>query len=222
MIETAPQTLSFATARQAMVDSQLRTNSVNDPRVVDAMANVPREQFLPAHLRNVAYRDRPLPLGAGRMHNDPLATGRLLVAAEIAPADRVLLIGAAGGYAAALLARLAAHVVAVEESADLAATARTALAGIGNVELVEGPLNQGWAAGAPYDVIVIDGAVERLPDGFVEQCRPDGRIVTGIVDRGVTRLARGQRSQGGFGMVDFADVECVVLPGFERPRGFTF
>lgn len=222
MIETAPNTLSYAAARRSMVDSQLRTNAVNDPRVVEAMANVPREQFLPEHLGAIAYRDRPLPLGDGRMHNDPLATGRLLVQAEIAPTDQVLLIGAAGGYAAALLARLAARVVALEQSPDLAAAARAALAGTANVELVEGPLNQGWAQGAPYDLILVDGAVEQLPDRIVEQCRADGRVVTGIVDRGVTRLASGHRSAGGFGLIDFADVECVVLPGFERPRGFTF
>lgn len=212
----------FSAMRHAMVASQLRTSAVNDARVVEAMAQVPRERFVPAEIGALAYRDGLLPLVGGRQHNSPLATGRLLTEAHVAPTDHVLLIGAAGGYAAAVLSRLARSVVAVEGDASLAALARTALAGLANVELVEGPLEAGAPGSAPYDLLVVDGAVEQLPDALVAQLKPGGRAVTGIVDRGVTRLAVGGRSEGGFGVADFADCECARLPGFTQPTRFRF
>lgn len=211
----------FEAMRHAMVVSQLRTSAVSDPRVVDAMGDVPREAFVPPAQAALAYRDAPLPLGGGRAINPPLITGRLLVAADIRPTDRVLLIGAAMGYAAAVAARLAGSVVALEEDAGLAGAARDAIADT-KVTVVEGPLNAGWAEGAPYDVIIIDGAIEQVPDAVAGQLAPGGRLATGLVDRGVTRLALGRRSEGGFGVVDFADLECVVLPGFARPKTFQF
>lgn len=212
----------FEAMRQAMVASQLRTNAVNDPRVVEAMARTPRENFLPAEQRGLAYRDTLLPLPGGRRHNSPLATGRLLTEAHVRPEDHVLLIGAAGGYAAALLAQLAGSVVALEQEEALVALARTALAGEAKVELVQGPLEAGWAAGAPYDLLIVDGAVEQLPDALIAQVKPGGRVLTGVIDRGVTRLAAGRRTEGGFGLQDFLDVECTELPGFRRLRTFTF
>lgn len=222
-VEPAPvEAQRFEAMRHAMVASQLRTNAVNDARVVEAMAVTPRENFLPPEHRAIAYRDTLLPLAGGRRHNSPLATGLLLTNAELEPNDRVLLIGAAGGYAAALLAQIAGSVVAGEEEESLAAFARTALAGHGNVELVQAPLDAGWKKGAPYDLLVVDGAVEQLPDALVAQLKPGGRAVTGIVDRGVTRLAAGRRTEGGFGLIDFVDIECAVLPGFERLRTFQF
>ena len=211
----------FEAMRHAMVVSQLRTSAVSDPRVVDAMGDVPREAFVPSAQAALAYRDAPLPLGGGRAINPPLITGRLLVAADIRPTDRVLLIGAAMGYAAAVAARLAGSVVALAEDAGLAGAARDAIADT-KVTVVEGPLNAGWAEGAPYDVIIIDGAIEQVPDAVAGQLAPGGRLTTGLVDRGVTRLALGRRSEGGFGVVDFADLECVVLPGFARPKTFQF
>lgn len=211
----------FEAMRHAMVVSQLRTSAVSDPRVVDAMGDVPREAFVPAAQTALAYRDAPLPLGGGRAINPPLITGRLLVAADIRPTDRVLLVGAAMGYAAAVLARLAGSVVALEEDTALAGAARDAIADA-KVRVVEGPLKAGWAEGAPYDVIVIDGAVEEVPEAIAGQLAPGGRLTTGLVDRGVTRLALGRRSEGGFGVVDFADLECVVLPGFAKPKTFQF
>lgn len=208
--------------RRAMVASQLRTNAVSDVRVVAAMDTVAREAFLPAELASVAYRDTAVPLGHGRAQNVPIATGRLLTQAELRAGDRVLLIGAAGGYTAAVLAELVAEVVAVESDPTLASFARTALANIARVTLIEGPLEAGYAAGAPYDVIVIDGAVEEVPAGLIEQVAVGGRVVTGILDRGVTRLSAGRRSAGGFGLIDFADVDCVGLPGFAVPQDFVF
>jgi protein-L-isoaspartate(D-aspartate) O-methyltransferase len=222
-VDPAPVEASrFEAMRHSMVASQLRTNAVNDPRVVEAMAKVPREAFLPPEHRAIAYRDTLLPLAGGRRHNSPLATGRLLTEARVQPSDRVLLVGAAGGYAAAVLALLAKSVVALEEEDSLVAIARGGLAGEANVELVQGPLNAGWPAGAPYDLLVIDGAVEHVPDALVQQVTTGGRIVTGIVDRGITRLAKGRRSEGGFGLADFVDIECAELPGFRRLRTFQF
>jgi protein-L-isoaspartate(D-aspartate) O-methyltransferase len=208
--------------RHAMVASQLRTNAVSDVRVVAAMDTVAREAFLPAELASVAYRDTAVPLGRGRAQNVPIATGRLLTQAELRADDRVLLIGAAGGYTAAVLAALVAEVVAVESDPTLAGCARAALANIAAVTLIEGPLDAGYPTGAPYDVIVVDGAVEELPAGLIEQVAVGGRVVAGILDRGVTRLSAGRRTAGGFGLLDFADIDCVTLPGFARPRTFIF
>lgn len=205
-----------------MVVSQLRTSAVNDARVVEAMAVVPREAFVPADQAELAYRDIALPLPGGRRQNAPLATGRLLTEAAVRGDDKVLLIGAAGGYTAAVLARLAAQVVAVESDPQLAEMARTALDGTDNITVIEGELARGHAEGAPYDLLVIDGAVEELPAALITQLRPGGRIVTGRVDRGVTRLASGVRTEGGHGLADFTDIDCVVLPGFARVRGFQF
>lgn len=223
MIATlTPPPPDYRAMRHAMVTSQLRTNAVNDPRVVAAMARVAREDFLPADARLLAYRDSAIPLGHARWANLPMATGRLLTEAYLTAADRVLLIGAAGGYTAALLSELVAAVVAVESDPALAALSREALGGLPNVMLVEAPLSDGAPDGAPYDVLVVDGAMEVLPDALIAQVRPGGRVVAGIADRGVTRLAAGRRSEGGFALVPFADVECVVLPGFSAPRPFTF
>lgn len=222
MSSAAIDSASFETMRHAMVASQLRTNAVSDARVVEAMARVPREDFVPAEVRALAYRDTGVSLGDGRTQNPPMATGRLLTEARIAPGDSVLLIGAAGGYTAAVLARLAAKVVAVENDPALAAHARAALSGIANVELIEGPLGEGHAAGAPYDVIVVDGALEQVTDALVAQLAPGGRMTTGLVERGVTRLAAGGKTASGFGLIDFADADSAVLPGFARPKSFTF
>ena len=219
-MSSAPAT--FDTMRHAMVASQLRTNAVNDQRVVAAMARVPREQFMPDGVRSIAYRDTAIPLGGGRYANLPMATGRLLTEAYLTATDRVLLIGAATGYTAAVLSEIVGSVVAVESDPALLAIARTALAGVGNVELVEGPMQDGHAAGAPYDVLIVDGAVESVPDALIAQVRPDGRVTAGIAERGLTRLASGRKTDGGFALVAFVDVECVVLPGFATPKPFQF
>lgn len=221
-MSTAANLGKFEAMRHAMVASQLRTNAVSDPRIVAAMAKLPREQFLPGGVATIAYRDTALPLGNGRYANLPIATGKLLTEARIRPADKVLLIGAAGGYTAAVIAAVAESVVAVESDAALLSIARSALADHANVTLVEGPLDKGAPGQAPFDLVVVDGAVDELPESLVDQVGPGGRIVTGIVDRGVTRLAAGQRTSGGFGLVDFADIECVPLPGFARPAVFAF
>ena len=209
MTEATIDTVNFTRMREAMVASQLRTNAVSDPRVVSAMARVPREDFLPENQRTLAYRDTAVPIAHGRAANLPIATGKLLTQAQVRATDHVLLIGAAGGYAAAVLALLARDVVAVESDPALATLARTALSAYSNVELIEGDLTTGAPKQAPYDLLFVDGAAEHLPQALIDQVQPGGRVVTGIEDRGVTRLAAGVRSAGGFGLTTFADVDCV-------------
>jgi protein-L-isoaspartate(D-aspartate) O-methyltransferase len=150
-----------------------------------------------------------------------MALGRLLTEAAPKPGERVLVVAAATGYAAAVMARLAGPVTALEEEGALAAEARANLAGTG-VGLVEGPLASGWADGAPYDLILIDGAVEGVPEALVGQLADGGRLATGLLENGVTRLAIGRRAGEGFGMAAFADAAAAILPGFAKPRAFKF
>ncbi len=208
--------------RHAMVASQLRTNAVSDQRILVAMNTLPREAFVPAEVRELAYRDTALPVAGGRAINLPMVTGRLLTEAYLEKGDRVLLIGAAGGYTAAILAQIVAEVVAVEEDAALAALARGALGATSNVRVVEAPLNAGSVEGGPYDVLIVDGAIQHVPDVLVGQVKTGGRVVTGLVENGVIRLASGRKTDGGFGLTPFMDSDCVVLPGFSTPQGFRF
>ena len=207
----------FRTMRQAMVISQLRPSGVFDLRVVEAMAVVPRERFVPVECAEVAYIDRPVPLWSGRALNPPVATGLLLDAARITSDARVLIVGAATGYSVAVAARLVGDVTGVEADERMVAFADGA-----GVRLHCGPLADGLADGGGYDVIVIDGAVEAVPAALIAQLTPDGRLATGIVERGVTRLAVGRRGGTGFAVAAFVDSEAVVLPGFARPKMFQF
>ncbi|WP_070156977.1 protein-L-isoaspartate O-methyltransferase family protein [Sphingobium phenoxybenzoativorans] len=208
---------TYSSMRSAMVDSQLRTSDVNDAGVIAAMAAVPREAFLPEERQSMAYIDRPVRLGGGRALNPPLATGRLLTEAGVKAGDKVLLIGAATGYAAALLQKIGAVVTAVEEDPALAAKATSA-----GIAITIAPLSAGSPDGAPYDIIVVDGAVEELPAALVGQLAEGGRLVTGLVERGVTRLCAGRKSGSAFGLASLVDMEMVVLPGFAKPEGFVF
>ena len=210
-----------AAMRAAMIDSQLRTNDVIDPDVVAAMAAVPREAFVPAALSGVAYMDRAIALGDGRALNPPLVTGRLLVEAAVRPGMRVLLVGAATGYTAALLAKLGAEVHAVEERADLIEAARAA-AGDSAIAWTQGPLAAGAPKAAPFDRIIIEGAVETLPDALVAQLAEGGRIVAARRDGSVSRLVQGVKAGGIVALRAFADMDVAPLPGFAAPKGFRF
>jgi protein-L-isoaspartate(D-aspartate) O-methyltransferase len=213
---------NFEHMRRAMVASQLRTTGVNDPRVLAAMSAVPRERFVPAERAPVAYADALVPLGGDRQLNSPMSLGRLLTEAAPQESDRALVIGAATGYAAAVLERLVASVVAVEDDAELFAFAKKALAGT-KVELVEAPMTGGYAKRAPYDLILIDGAVEVVPDRIVKQlAEVDGRLVAALLDNGVARISIGRRAGDAFAMAPVSDVASAILPGFLEPRTFTF
>jgi protein-L-isoaspartate(D-aspartate) O-methyltransferase len=207
----------FAAARVAMVESQLRPQGVTDPGVINAMSIVPREEFLPHHSRPLAYVDRAVTIGAGRFLPAPAVLGKLLTHMAPERGQRALVVGAGTGYSTAVLAAMGLDVVAVECSSDLAGIAREL-----GINVVEAPLESGHAANAPYDQILIDGAVEIIPDSIVAQLADGGRLGTAIIDRGITRLVIGRKAGGAFGFLSIGDAGVPALPGFSRPKAFTF
>jgi len=190
---------------------------VTDRGVLSAMGSVERERFVPESARALAYFDRPLKIGEGRALMSPAALGRLLTVAAPMPGERALVIGSGTGYSAAVLRAIGLDVVALESDQSLASAAKAA-----GVETVQGELSKGWSKGAPYDLILLDGAVEEIPDTLVKQLAPDGRLVGAIIDRGVARLVLGRCANGAIGLRTIADADVEALPGFERPRAFTF
>ncbi len=207
----------FAAARRAMVENQLRPQGVTDPLVLEAMGAVERERFLPSHTRPVAYVDRPVAMGDGRFLAPPAVLGQLLTQMTPRPGDRALVVGAGTGYSAAVLVHIGLDVVALESSAALVDHAREL-----GIELVEGPLEAGYRKGGPYELILIDGAVEEIPDPIVEQLDEGGRLGTALTDRGVTRLIVGRKAGIAFGYLSLADAGVPVLPGFIRRKAFVF
>jgi protein-L-isoaspartate(D-aspartate) O-methyltransferase len=207
----------YEAARFSMVESQLRPQCVVDPAVVAAMGSVPRERFVPEQLRPVAYVDRALSLGDGRFLPAPAALGQLLVQMMPERGQTALVIAAGTGYSSAVLAAMGLEVIAVESDRRLAAQARDL-----GVTVVEGPLEAGDPAGGTFDQILIDGAVEIIPDAIIAQLAEGGRLGTALIDRGITRLAVGRKSGGAFGYLTFSDAGVPALPGFSRPSEFTF
>lgn len=208
----------YLAARQAMVDSQLRPQGVNDPAVVAAMAAVPREQFVPEEQRPLAYADRSIPLGEGREMPAPAVTGLLLTALAPLRGETALVVGAGSGYSAAVLAAMGVTVTALESSPALADVARAQ-----GLDVVEGPLASGYAGAAPYDLVLIDGAVELIPDSIVDQLAEGGRLGAGLAgEGGIVRLVVGRKAGGGFATHSVADAATPRLPGFERPAAFAF
>ncbi len=220
----------FAAARRMMVDGQVRTSDVTDLRLLDAMLAVPREQFVPAPKAALAYLDCDVPLQDGveercaRRLLKPMVLAKLIQAAAPAEGDRVLDLGCATGYAGALLSRLAGAIVALDDDEGLAREARQnlAAAGCGNVEVVRGSLAAGWPAGAPYDVILIEGAVETIPAALNGQLRAGGRLVC-VRGAGPASKAMLYRMDGGevSGRPIF-DASAPLLPGFAQAPGFVF
>jgi protein-L-isoaspartate(D-aspartate) O-methyltransferase len=207
----------YSLARRAMVDNQLRPEAVTDRGVLAAMASVERERFVPESAKALAYFDRPLRLSDGRAMMPPAALGRLL--SELAPrtGERALVVGSGTGYAAALLKAIGIDTVALESDEGLARAARDA-----GVETVVGDLAAGWAKDAPYDIVLLDGAVEEVPGDLLKQLTENGRLAGAIADRGVTRLVVGRVAGGSLGLRSLADADVAVLPGFSRPRAFNF
>lgn len=217
----------LAVARTHMVDSQVRPNGVTDPRLIEAMLSVPREAFVPAERRSLAYMEGRLSLAPGRYLTEPMIFAKLVHFAEIGPDDKVLLVGAGTGYGAAVLAAMGARVVALEEDAALAAAARANLgtpgiAGGAAVKVVEGALTGGAPAEAPFDRIIIDGAVETLPAALTAQIADGGHLVTVLVEGGLSRGVLATRAGGHIGRRPVFDARLVTLPGFEKPQGFVF
>ena len=208
---------NFAAAREAMVESQLRPQGVTDPAVLAAMGTIERERFLPSHTRPLAYVDRAVSIGEGRFLSAPPVLGQLLTQMGPLPGQRTLVIGAGTGYSSAVLRRMGVEVIALESASALAAEARQQ-----GIEVVEGPLEAGWADLAPYEQILIDGAVEYIPDAIIEQLADGGRLGTALVDRGITRLVIGRKAGGAFGTLSVGDAGVPALPGFSRPKEFIF
>ena len=207
----------FAAARAAMVDSQLRPQGVTDPSVVRAMASIPREQFVAAEARAFAYSDRAVPVGSGRSLAAPSVLGQLLTELAPAIAERALVIGSGSGYSAAVLTAMGAVVTALESDPELAAAARA-----NGVATVEGKLERGADQGAPYDLILLDGAIEHIPTAFIAQLSGTGRMGGALIDRGITRLFIGRKSGDAFGTRTIGDAGVPPLPGFARPQAFQF
>ena len=207
----------FAAAREAMVESQLRPQGVTDRGTLDAMARVERERFLPSHTRPLAYVDRAVAIGDGRFLAAPAVLGQLLTQMMPQRGERALVVGAGTGYSAAVLAEIGLDVVAIESDPSLVAAGKQLGVGI-----IEAPLEGGFAKGAPYDLILIDGAVETIPDAIIDQLDDGGRLGTALVDRGITRLVVGRKAGGAFGILSFGDAGVPALPGFSRPKAFKF
>ena len=209
-----------AVQRTNMVESQIRPSDVTDRRILRAMADVPRETFVPAAVATLAYMDGAVPLQGARSLMSPRMFAKLIQLAQVEATDRVLIVGAATGYSAAILARMAAKVVALECDEALAAEAKTRLAGLPNVEVATGPLPEGRAPHAPFQVIIVEGLVWQRPDQVLAQLAPSGRLVAVLVEGGVGRATVWQRVGNHFGMTVGFEATGSPLPGFERPVAF--
>lgn len=198
LLDERPATVTASGARRAMIDSQLRVSGVNDPAVLAAMDAVAREDFVPEHLRTSAYIDRALPLGEGRALAAPLVHGRMLTEAVLQPGEAVLVISD-NGYLAALAEAMGAAVTLLAP-ADVA----------------------GKKKAGPFAAILVDGAAEQLPAALGAMLAPDGRVVTGMLERGVTRLAVGRKSADGIALLTLAEIGMPAIPEFSAPKGWSF
>jgi protein-L-isoaspartate(D-aspartate) O-methyltransferase len=196
MTTTLPDT---TTARRAMIDSQLRTSGVNEEYALARMMAVPREESLPADKFAIAYIDRAVMLGTGGHLAAPLFYGKLVLEAAPGPDDRVLVVSGGTGYLAALIRPLVADLT------EVSAEEAVAMTGTGS-----------------YSLIVVDGAIEQLPEALAAQLAADGRIVTGLVLRQVTRLASGRKIAGQVNLQPVEDLGIPVLPAFAAPKSWTF
>ena len=218
----------FSTARQKMVDGQVRPSDVTDIRIIDAMLGVPREAFVPPHQRALAYLDLDLDVSDGaavkRFLIKPAVLAKMLQAAEIGETDNVLVVGCASGYAAAIVAKLAGKVTATETDPSLAAKARDILAaiGLGQVTVRAAAAADGDTVDAPYDVVVLNGATEIEPDRLYRQLREGGRLVGVFAMIKPPRATIVTHTHDDFGSRSLFDAVAPVLPGLERLPAFVF
>ena len=216
--------MDYAALRRRMVESQLRTNKITDEAVLAAMGEVPRELFVPRTLKSVAYLDEDLQIVPGRYLMEPMVLGRLLQLAEIKSTDLALVIGCGNGYSAAVVARIAASVVAVESDPALAQKAQELLAELDatNVSLVRAPLAAGHPTQAPYDVILFDGAIEEIPDAIARQLAIGGRLAAVLQSDGPGRAILATRTEAGLAQRVVFDCSVPRLPGFTKAASFVF
>lgn len=219
--------IDFAAARLNMVESQVRVNSVTDGRVIDAIAAIPRERFVPASRQGIAYMDEDIKISDGaapRFLMEPRVFAKLAQLAAIGPDDLVLDVGCGTGYSTAVLSRLAGTVVGLESDEDLAARAGATLAdlGVDNAMVVAGPLAGGYPKQAPYDVIFLNGMIGSVPEELRAQLRDNGRLVA-VVGDGISGRARlFVRAGDTFSGRDAFDANIRFLPGFEPAESFVF
>lgn len=221
---------NFAVQRKSMVESQVLPSDVTDRRILRVMLDVPRELFVPADVRPIAYSDHDLPLapaGKGRAVRQLLTArvhAKLMQHLDLEAGSVVLDVGCGTGYGAAVLARLAQTVVGLECDADLAAQAARNLASLSvdNVGVVTGPLPAGWESEGPYDAILVEGALTAAPEMLLRQLKDGGRLVAVLSDGGVGKATLWRRSGLHFAPRTLFDAHAAVLPGFERAPEFVF
>lgn len=216
----------YEAARINMIESQLRPNKVTDERVLAAFLGIRRELFVPPRFVGAAYIDEDIPLGGGRYLMEPMVAARLIQAAAVAPSETALVVGAGTGYEAALISRLGRSVVALESDPGLARAARDAMVEhvIASVAVVEGPLRDGHRPRAPYDVILVAGAVAEFPDEILQQLAEGGRLV-GVVKPGEGMIGQAilvSRSGGVYARRIMFDAGTRPLPGFQPKSAFVF
>jgi protein-L-isoaspartate(D-aspartate) O-methyltransferase len=215
----------FADARNCMVDSQIRPNRVTDPRILAAMRRLPRERFLPTTLASLAYADEDVPLGNGRFMLEPMVLARLLQAANLRDNERVLVVGSGTGYDAAVLAACGCQVTALEEDAELLAIARAVMpVAAPGLTLVTGPLAAGWPAQAPYDLILIAGAVSHIPPALAAQTHQEtGRILAAIYAAGrITQAVIAEATPAGLATSPLFDCATMPIPSLRQAPVFAF
>ena len=202
----------FAAEREAMIERQIKRRGITDTTILDAFRAVPREAFVGTNYAHLAYGDHPLPIEVGQTISQPYIVALMIEAAALGPDDSVLEVGAGSGYAAAVMSRIAARVVAIERQPDLAAIAAERLRRLGfdNVRIVEGDGTRGWAKGAPYDAILAAASGSHIPDSLVGQLKTDGRLVMPIGDPGgaqhllrIVKQADGSLARSNLGAVRF-------------------
>ncbi len=216
--------IDYAAAREAMVDRQVRPSDVTRYPIIEAMLAVPREDFVPEALRPIAYLGEHVPLGQGRVLLDPRVFAKLLDALAIGPRDLVLDVGCGLGYSTAVLARMAEAAVAVESDAAMATEAERLFAehSVDNAMVELGTLADGVAAHGPFDAILVEGAIEVLPDALADQLKPGGRIAAIFVEGSQGQARLGLKTAGGIAWRRIFDATAPVLPGFLATKAFEF
>ena len=214
-----------AAARRNMVSGQIRTNRVTDERLIDAMEEIPRERFVPRAKRGVAYVDEDVEIAPGRYLMEPMVLARLVQEANVAAEDVVLDIGCGTGYATAVMSRLAGTVIALDVDGALAAEAERTLSAVGadNAIVVTGPLAEGYASQAPYDVMLLGGAVDHLPRALADQLAEGGRLLGVLREPGtVGQATLWARHRGVLSSRGLFEASVPPLPGIARPLRFEF
>lgn len=212
----------FAQRRTMMVDTQVRPNEVTSYPVIEAMLAVPREQFVPDSRRDVAYAGENIDLAPDRVLLEPRTLGRMMDVLALQNSDLVLDVACGYGYGAAVMARIAEAVVAVESDEAMAAEAESRLAAqdVFNVAVVRAPLAEGCASQAPYDAILVEGAIEIFPDALAEQLREGGRVVALFREGNLGTVRLGRKLDGRVNWRFSFNAGAPLLPGFAKPRGF--